>query len=99
MKNITTDTHDFRASYTVGDSHEWHEIATNGYNLTEIVDDMLDFWNDADNRAEQFTVASKFNEDDATTVVEISGAVYGDDDGIVDTPIDAVIVQVTATER
>lgn len=96
---MNTDTHNIRATYTVGDSHEWHEIDVNGYTLTEIITDMLDFWNDADNCAEKFTVADKFNEDDATTVVEIVGAVYGDDDSIVDMPIDAILVQVTATER
>lgn len=99
MQNITTDTHDIRATYTVAGTGEWHEIDVNGYNLTEIIDDMLTFWNEADNRAQKFTVANKFNEDDATTVVEIVGEVYGVDNGIVDTPIDAVIVQVTATER
>lgn len=96
---MNTDTHDIRASYTVGDSHEWHEIDVNGYDLTEIIADMLDFWNGADNRAEEFRVLRTFDQDDDTFVTEIDGAVYGDDDSIVDTPIDAILVQVTATER
>lgn len=96
---MNTTTHNIRAAYTVGDTHEWHEVGINGDDFAEVVDDMLDFWNGADNRAEVFTVASTFREDDFTTVVEISGAVYGDYDGIVDMPIDPVIVHVTATER
>ena len=100
MQNITTDTHDIRATYTFAGTGEWHEIDTNGYNLAEIIDDMLDFWNDGHNRDEVFTVANTFNEDDATTVVEIVGAVYGYRDGEVTTDIvDTIIVQVTAVER
>ena len=96
---MNTTTHNIRAAYTVGDTGEWHAVDINGDDFAEVVDDMLSFWNGADNLAEAFTVASTFREDDFTTVVEIAGAVYGDDNGIVDMPIDPVIVHVTATER
>lgn len=97
---MNTTTHNIRASYTVDGTGEWHEIDTNGYDFAEIVDDMLDFWNTAVNRAEEFAVARTFHQDDYTVVTEIVGTVYGHYDGVVDMSIvHTVTVQVAAVER
>lgn len=96
----TIATHDIRASYTVNDTGEWHEVDTNGYDFAEIVDDMLNFWNEASNRAEEFAIARTFHQDDYTVVTEIVGTVYSYRDGNIATDIvDTVTVQVTAVER
>lgn len=100
MPNVTTATHNIFAAYTVDGTAEWHEVDTNGDGFAEIVADMLDFWNYADNRAGEFTVDRTFNPDDFTTVAEIVGKVYGYRDGEVTTDIvDTVTVHVTAVER
>lgn len=100
MLNVTTTTHDIRAAYTVDGTAEWHEVDTNGDDFGGIVADMLDFWNAADNRAGEFTVARTFHPDDFTTVAEIVGKVYGYRDGEPATGIvDTVTVHVTAVER
>ena len=100
MLNITTTTHDIRAKYGVDGTTEWHDIDTNGDGFNEIVADMLDFWNAADNRAGEFTIARTFNPHSGTTVAEIVGTVYGYRDGEVATDIvDTVTVYVTAVER
>lgn len=97
---MNTATHDIRASYTVDGTGEWHEIDTNGHDLAEIVDNMLSFWNEASNRAEEFTIARTFHQDDYTVVTEIIGTVYGHYDGVVDMSIThTVTVHVTAVER
>ena len=99
MLNVTTAAHNIFAAYTV-DGTEWHEVDINGDGFAGIVDDMLDFWNGADNRAGVFTIDRTFRPDDFTTVVEIVGKVYGYRDGEVATDIvDTVIVHVTAVER
>ena len=96
---MNTTTHDICAAYTI-EGTEWHEIDTNGDDFAEIVADLLDFWNAADNRAAEFTIDRTFNPDDFTTVAEIVGTLYGYRDGEVTTDIvDTVIVHVTATER
>ena len=100
MKTITTATHNIFASYTVDRTGEWHEVDINGYDFAEIVDDMLDFWNEASNRAEEFAITRTFHQDDYTVVTEIVGAVYGHYDGVVDMSIvHTVTIQVTAVER
>lgn len=96
--NITT--HEIRASYTVDGTAEWHELDTNGDDFNEIVADLLGFWNDADNRAGEFTVSRTFNPYDYSTVAEIVGKVYGYRDGEITTDIvDTVTVYVIAVER
>lgn len=100
MPNVTTATHNIFAAYTVDGTAEWHEVDTNGDGFAEIVADMLDFWNYADNRAGEFTVDRTFNPDYFTTVAVIVGKVYGYRDGEVTTDIvDTVTVHVTAVER
>ena len=100
MQNVTTTTHDIRAAYAVDGTGEWHEIDTNGDDFDEIVADVLDFWNAADDRAGEFTVDRTFNPDDYTTVAELTGELYGYRDGEPATDIvDAVTVHVTAVER
>ena len=100
MKTITTATHNIFASYTVDRTGEWHEIDVNGDDFAEIVDNMLSFWNEASNRAEEFAITRTFHQDDYTVVTEIVGAVYGHYDGVVDMSITHTItVHVTAVER
>lgn len=97
---MNTTTHNIRARYTVDETAAWHEIDTNGDSFAEIVADMLDFWNYADNRAGEFTLDRTFRPDYFTTVAEIVGRVYGYRDGEVTTDIvDTVTVHVTAVER
>ena len=98
MLNITT-THDIRAAYTV-DGTEWHELETNGDTFAETVDDVLEFWNDADNLAEAFRIDRTFRPDQFTTVVEIVGKVYAYRDGEATTDaVDTITVHVAAVER
>ena len=92
-------THIIRASYAVNGT-EWHEVETNGDNFNEIVADMLDFWNDADNLTDKFTISHTFNPDSRTTVTEIVGKVYGYRDGNLTTDtVDNITIHVTAVER
>ena len=96
---ITTATHNIFAAYTV-DGTEWHEVDTNGDCFAEAVEDMLDFWNDADNCAGVFTISSVSNPHDYITVAEIVGKVYCYRDGGIATEIvDPVTIHVTAVER
>lgn len=96
---MNTTAHTIRAIYTT-DGTEWHEVDTNGEGFAGVVEGMLDFWNDADNRAGVFTISGTFRPDYFTTVVEIIGKVYGYRDGEVATDIvDTVTVHVIAVER
>lgn len=104
MLDITTATHNIRASYTVDRTGKWHEVDINdyinGYDFAEIVDNMLDFWNEASNRAEEFAITRTFHQNDYTVVTEIVGTVYGRYDGVVDMSIvHTVTIQVAAVER
>ena len=102
MQKITTATHDIRAEYGIDSTGEWRDINidTNGDTFNEIVADMLALWNNSDNRAEEFTVASTFTPYNYTTVAELTGKVYGRRDGEVTTDIvDTITVYVVAVER
>ena len=92
--SITTDNHRITASYMINNTYVWHDIDVNGFTLDEIVNDMLEFWNDP----EEVFAAEEPDTIDGAIVVGLSGYVKAyDPDGFPSgTEVDHVYVLITA---
>lgn len=76
LATINTDTHEITANYAI--NGVWGNVVeTNGYTLQEVLDDMLEFWNEADETTEPFEVTG-IDEDADRTEITIEGIQIGE---------------------
>lgn len=68
MTTITTATHTLKAYYTTGGPDSYH-VDVNGDTLADVVQDMLDFWNDSPTSNRDFEVTEQTGDSEYTEVI------------------------------
>ena len=93
---ITTESHTVSAGYVIDGIDYGSRLDVDGYTLAEIISDMVDFWNCADERASEFEV-DRIEYTDGDAEVTISGDVFTSDaDGAHTTDTNRIDVIITA---
>ena len=102
QESYTTDNHNIRAWYYYqmdGMVTNAQPVDVNGDNLEEIADDLIAFFNEAEETAEKFTVFSEYL-DDGYAQVKLVGEFYEDDreGGYTDETINVTVI-IEANEK
>ena len=102
QESYTTDNHNIRAWYYYqmdGMVTNDQPVDVNGDNLEEIADDLIAFFNEAEETAEKFTVFSEYL-DDGYAQVKLVGEFYEDDreGGYTDETINVTVI-IEANEK
>ncbi|WP_297451757.1 hypothetical protein [uncultured Corynebacterium sp.] len=92
---ISADTHKIHAGYDINGIDYSLSFDTNGHTLQEVIDDAIEFWNEAEGSHHDFEVSSE-TENDGYVEITISGHitdVYNEGE-----PVNTITVTIIAEE-